>query len=1061
MKLSCGFSLSPGPRRFDSIAPCMAVENSHVPPKIPDHTLLRRIGKGAYGEVWLARNIMGAWRAVKLVFRDNFSTDRPYVREFEGIKRFEPFSHANESQIDILHVGHTDDPPCFYYVMELADDQRSGRDIDPAIYEPRTLQSDLKQHRRLSVTECLHVGITLCEALEHLHAHGLIHRDIKPSNIIYVHNRPKLADIGLVAEIDATRSYVGTEGFAPPEGPGTVRADLYSLGKVLYELHTGFDRGQFPELPTMLGEKEDPDLARELNLIILKACATDFNKRHGKAADLREELQLLQSGKSIFRLRQDEKRVVAFRRLSLAAGALAIVTLIAYLAALRANRRADANAKRAAEELWNARLAQARAGRLSHEVGRRQSGLNALAAAAKLRPSLELRNEAIAHLALFDFLPVELRSPGHAVAFTRDITKAALLLEGGVLKIHDLNAPGNAAQWSVPEAKPFNLALSPDGSNAIVRFYGHDPILLDLSTSGKKSVSSNEVFLAFSADGKRYAMGEYSPSSSVVSIRQSGTHLEVARFSVNETPSALFGDDPARLFLVFRRRVEVWDWKAPALLQTVSHEKDITAAAIKSNSVAIGDGSGSVKMINLQTKHERLWQAHSDVVSHLRFHPTLPLLLSASYDGSSTLWHIDSGRAALSASRLTPVEFSRDGQRVGYSSYSDWAWGHIALPTAYQTIELSALAPPAPWHLHFSPDGRWLATYSVFGLIIIRTADWRPMTLPQMSEVNFADFKDNRTLIIGDREKIRTQSFQVGPDGSLEFGPFLAIDTANLSNLEGGQLTLDRRELIVATTFSDMAVIDLDQRSVSAHLPNAIVPREPAMTADHKFIVQGTFHGEGPCVWDLDARRKIHCMENDNSRIVLRPDGKLILSCGTAAYRFYQPGTWQRLREIPTESGHDLPNNAAWSSDSRLLALVEERKKCGIIRFGSQQTCHFYLAGSLFHHRPRPHAGWDETGRRDRYRTSRDLGPDRNAEGAQRAQPRLVAAQGPPGKRSCGGPCFCQQRSARGWQRKTSVNLDLENLARSGTNCCLGWRAYLARRLVRDSARAHDTKVSR
>jgi serine/threonine protein kinase len=57
----------------------------HSPPPIPNFTLLRRIGRGAYGEVWLARNVTGAFRAVKIVRRASFSHDRPFEREFEGI----------------------------------------------------------------------------------------------------------------------------------------------------------------------------------------------------------------------------------------------------------------------------------------------------------------------------------------------------------------------------------------------------------------------------------------------------------------------------------------------------------------------------------------------------------------------------------------------------------------------------------------------------------------------------------------------------------------------------------------------------------------------------------------------------------------------------------------------------------------------------------------------------------------------------------------------------------------------------------------------------------------
>src|SRR5438046_9504367 len=94
----------------------------HSTPSIPDHELLRCIGGGSYGEVWLARNVLGDYRAVKVIYRDRFEHDRPYDREFEGIQKFEPISRLHESQVDILHVGRNDGAGYFYYVMELADD---------------------------------------------------------------------------------------------------------------------------------------------------------------------------------------------------------------------------------------------------------------------------------------------------------------------------------------------------------------------------------------------------------------------------------------------------------------------------------------------------------------------------------------------------------------------------------------------------------------------------------------------------------------------------------------------------------------------------------------------------------------------------------------------------------------------------------------------------------------------------------------------------------------------------------------------------------------------------
>ena len=92
-----------------------------VPPIIPDHTLIERIGAGAYGEVWLAQNTLGTFRAVKIVRRASFDEDRPYEREFGGIQKFEPISRSHQGFVDLLQVGRNDAESYFYHVMELAD----------------------------------------------------------------------------------------------------------------------------------------------------------------------------------------------------------------------------------------------------------------------------------------------------------------------------------------------------------------------------------------------------------------------------------------------------------------------------------------------------------------------------------------------------------------------------------------------------------------------------------------------------------------------------------------------------------------------------------------------------------------------------------------------------------------------------------------------------------------------------------------------------------------------------------------------------------------------------
>ncbi len=262
--------------------------------------MLRKIGGGAYGEIWLGRGVTGAFRAVKVVWREDFEDERGFEREFDGILKFEPISRSHPGLVNVLHVGRgtAECGAFYYYVMELGDDLHDGGRVNPVEYQPRTLRPDARgaEATRVDVDEVIDIGLRLAEALEHLHGHGLAHRDVKPSNVIFVNGHAKLADIGLVAE-RGQRTFVGTEGFVPPEGPGTAQADLYGLGKVLYEIATGKDRLDFPELPEDLPGESKRRRWLELNRIICEVCEPRVSKRRiTTAGQLAAELRQVQGG---------------------------------------------------------------------------------------------------------------------------------------------------------------------------------------------------------------------------------------------------------------------------------------------------------------------------------------------------------------------------------------------------------------------------------------------------------------------------------------------------------------------------------------------------------------------------------------------------------------------------------------------------------------------------------------------------------------------------------------------------------------------------------------------
>jgi WD40 repeat protein len=727
-------------------------------PRVPEHELVRCVGAGSYGQVWLARSVLGSWRAVKVVHRRLFREDRPYEREYMGVQRFEPLSREDEGFVDILQTGRNDDGGYFYYVMELADDSRTspGRwDGDPISYEPRTLSRVLAGQERLPLDECVELGLALCRALARLHEAGLIHRDVKPSNVIYVDGRPRLADIGLVVEQSEACSWVGTEGFIPPEGPNSPQADLYSLGKVLYVAMSGLDRADFPTLPMGLGTGPEGRRYMELNAILLRACAAAVGARYATATEMGADLELLKSGRSVRQKQQRASPAVRWTMRALAVGVIAGVVGVWWGNSLRGReekrgQEASTSAVRTSGKGSAAAAFTAMGMRRLEEEDDSAALLyfcDALSAAEAAGEPTTLHRDRIGAVrgrmprlasvidAFGDVFSVDFSPDGRHVA-TASFQGAVTVWEAETgRRLHGPHAPSGC---------PVKVRIAPDGRRLLlvpeVRLPAMQGIdkptgsarVLDLATGlPAEPEVGGVVWGVFSPDGRWLAMVGQGAQMTVRSMEDPSVHFEL-KAPRHPVSSMSFSPDGALLVTVssdaFARL-----WRVPGG-ELVGNPLPIGAAGMLAEFSPDGRRLSTLAMDNSRNSTLRVWDVPSGTpvmepqtilapAAALDFSPLGGRrLLTGSSSGALALWPSGGNaggptelRAGKGVCRQWSV--SRDGQRVavGADDGSIRVWnlqdGRPLTPILRQ--------PQAARLIALNGDGSRLLTSSGQGLIRI------------------------------------------------------------------------------------------------------------------------------------------------------------------------------------------------------------------------------------------------------------------------------------------------------------------------------------------------------
>jgi len=887
------------------------------PPRIPDHELVRQIGAGSYGEVWLARSVTGAYRAVKIVHRQTFDHDRPFEREFAGIQKFEPISRTHESQVDILHVGRAEG--CFYYVMELADDVESGPEIHPDRYTPKTLRSEFNRRAALPVEECIEIALSLATALEHLHKHGLVHRDIKPSNIIFVNGVPKLADIGLVAAADATRSFVGTEGFFPPEGPGTPQADIYSLGKVLYEICTGLDRQDFPDLPTRIVAMPERESLLEVNAIIAKACRAEPHQRYQSAREMHAELVLLQTGKSVRRLRGLERRLRRITRIGIAAAVVGGILAVAFAFQRRqtglAQEFAETNRKLAEESRRHAAESARHVLRIQGANGTRlmEQGDSIGAALwfaenlklAKGDPAQERLNRLRLEWVLREYPRIEQifahKEGVNTASFSPDGTRVVTASKDDTARVWDART-GEAITPPLPhEDDVWRASFSPDGRFVISS--GRDKTARVWDAASGKSIhvlkhADGVTAASFNPGGDRILTASWDGTAQIWNAA-TGERATPPLKQTRAITSAAWTPDEQRVVTGSEDGgANVWSSAAGEVIHELSHGYRVDSLDISADGklllTATGDtGSGRRSQAwvwNLETgkplvETKRL----QGRLRYARFTPDQRRIIV----GSDPLGVLRAENGALLFPPVPHGEIhflaiSPDGTRAASATGLNGAARVWDVQTGKELFTPLKHAH-AVYHVEFSSDGQRLLTSSDDGMARLWnlvTGSARAATLRHDKDVWLASFSADGSRIATAGLDAKARVWDVAT-GQLAFPPI-----ENPHPIEQAVFSADGRRLLTAprntgrpskdarpwTTLSVWDPIS-GQRigPVISHPPNVLAA---AISPDGRYVASGV--ETGPIqVWEVESGKPMGAPLDQQGRVRIldfSPDGKQLIA---------------------------------------------------------------------------------------------------------------------------------------------------------------------------------------
>jgi WD40 repeat protein len=981
-----------------------------APLDLPGYEILEELGRGGMGVVYKARQIgLNRLVALKMILAGAGASGQARARFHIEAQAAGRLQHPHIVQIH--DIGKHRGQP--YFSLELV--------------EGGTLAQKLAGQPQ-PANDAARLVETLARAVHHAHQQGIIHRDLKPANILLCADGiPKISDFGLAKCLEddssqtRTGTIVGTPSFMAPEqangkkesavGPA---ADIYALGVILYEMLTGrppfyartpletldLVRTQEPVPPRRL----QPATPRDLETICLQCLAKEPHKRYASALDLADDLARFCAGKPI-RARPVhvlERGWRWCRRNPVPASLLACVALLlmviaagALLAAWRLERERDRAVahqheaeqakKETKEQLWNALLSQAQANRWSGRPGRNFDSLEVLRRAAALRPSLELRNEAIACMALPDLRLVSQWDYGvprcYGLAFDAELERYAFSDQQGTISLRRFADNAELLRLPGSGVPAWVLQFSPDGRFLAARYcrYGTSNTILVWDIGEKKSFPYP---LAQSASDGRFepslplrARGETSPrrltgrfwdfhpNKPYVAALCADKSLRLCDLSggrptvflsKNEPSYAIAFDPEGRRLAVGRDSplidsgeptypVFVYDVETGKCLLRLRSRARMRELAWHADGRRLAGAALDSNVYVWEPPSERPVKTligHENSVSHVAFHPGGEWLASIGWDGVGRLWDAETGRQLLSSPAAdAPLRFSRNGQRLALSLGPTRGVGICAIDpgrvcrTLYGHTETGA----GLWSAAFHPNKPLLATTSYDWVRVWDSTSGRAIAAQPLSLCQSAFFLPDGDLLTSGSsglERWRLTSLAAPDKGRdhLERVPWAGPELRKARRMA---LAEDGRTLAVVIYLRQAVVLGGDRWT--KRLLDLSAPQVGSITLspNGRWAATGTWRGNGTRIWDLHSGQQIGKeLPGGDAHVAFSPDGRWLVNGTENEYRFWEVGSWRPGLRIPrTPSTGAAP--LAFSTDGKILALAHSYREVRLIETAS------------------------------------------------------------------------------------------------------------------------------